>query len=301
MSCYYCAQEGFRMQDQGNCVHCQVAVCVDPSGRYDNAFHGEACVCGCGRLTCEKHLIEHVRNAHSREDGAMCFPALWIAIGGGGIQGGAAIAMRPDRSTPEARHQVTRFLNVVRPGHRALRALAARLPGVAREWSEGWGTPEEPKVVFHAEFFSAAVAETVVAHAADAVGAAAEPLMARSGVPAEMESLAGALDVDFDHLRFALHALVRWRREGGRLESEALHAWLPRDAGPGIASHLARMIEMRRPATGDPERLVRELLMEYRASDSAPGVVVEESGWPAEAKEPFGLDEGQSPHDRPVA
>src|SRR5215218_330720 len=144
MPCYYCAQENLHTDDHGNCTHCQVAVCVNPSGRWDNAFHGEACLCGCGRLVCEMHLLEHVQNAHGRDDGAACFPASWIAVGGGGIHGGAMVALEPGRVAPDPWHEITRFLNVVRPGHQALRTLTDQLPGLAVEWDHEWGRPGEP-------------------------------------------------------------------------------------------------------------------------------------------------------------
>ncbi|HEU0016218.1 MAG TPA: hypothetical protein VFQ45_21240, partial [Longimicrobium sp.] len=172
MPCLYCSEEGFSIGHHGACIHCNSAVCVAPGGRRDRRFHGENCVCGCDGLFCLKHFVAHAQDEHGMADGAACFPRLWTRIGIRGIRGGAALRARVG-SPPEAAHDATEFLNTIRPGHEALRQAARELPGVAREYPE-WGNRGEPKIIFEPAFFNDAVAETVVAQAADAVGAAYE-------------------------------------------------------------------------------------------------------------------------------
>lgn len=262
MPCYYCAQEDFRIDDYGNCVVCQVAVCVNPSGRWDSEFHGEVCICqsgGCGRLVCEKHLLEHAHAEHRREDGSRCFPGLWIAVGGGGVRGGAAMALQPERRyEPERRHDLDRFLNVVRPGHQAMRWVAENFPSLAVAWPGEWGAMDERKVILYPERISRPVAETIAAHAADAMGAAAEPFLDYPGIPPGMADIAKSLNVFPEQLRHSLDALAHWHRDGARLDPEALQPWLPDDAPPGFATRMARAIDERRPE--DPWNLAAELV-----------------------------------------
>lgn len=291
MPCFYCLQEDYDTEDYGSCTLCHLAVCVNPSGRWDNRFHGEPCVCGCGQLVCEKHLLEHARSNHDRDDGAVCFPALWIAVGGGGIRGGSAIALQPTRRyDPAWRDDIDRFLNVVRPGHHAMRILATELPEMAAEWSGRWGDTDEPKVIVNPQFISPSLVVTIIAHAADAVGAASEPLLRYDGIPPGMTHLAEDLGVFPEQLRYSCVALARWHRGASRLEPGAIQPWLPADAPHGFARYLARVIEEQGPRSEHPDALLHALYRRYYGEsyglgDQMPGVSVDEVSWSGRGRE----------------
>ncbi|HWK89201.1 MAG TPA: hypothetical protein VNP72_04375, partial [Longimicrobium sp.] len=264
MGCYYCAQERIETDHRGTCSHCKVAVCTAPSSRFDGEFHAERCECGCGRLVCEKDILKHAREC-SGEDGSQCFPALWIGISGGGLHGGAAVRMDACASNDGPWHQMTRFLNAVRPGHEALRPLTRELPGVAREFAE-WGRADEPKLVFAPEFFNEGVVETVMAHAADAIGRAGAKLRLH---PGRIKPLAEALGLSPMRVGVALGGLAHWHRDGTPLEASSLEPWMPDGSPREVAARLARTLNNRRPQSDDPDMLLRELVMEYRAHGPA--------------------------------
>ena len=130
MSCFYCWEEGQRINEVGTCTECTKQVCVDPSGRADDIFHAEICRCGCDRLVCEPHLRDHAGGHH---DGpSHCFPTLGASLAIPAFVDAVDLWEVGDRDRPSSlpRDEETfedavaawnRFLNAVTPGHRALR------------------------------------------------------------------------------------------------------------------------------------------------------------------------------------
>jgi hypothetical protein len=147
MTCYLCLSEKISgIHGSGNCVECNGNVCTDPSGRADDHFHGEFCMCDCGSLVCEKHMRRHT-NQHGCEP-SDCFPGLVGPIATASLEGAAAmLARRADPRAPSNYVAILRFLNFVTPGHEALRAMTSDMD--AELWRiVDYGFPGDEPMVF---------------------------------------------------------------------------------------------------------------------------------------------------------
>lgn len=170
MDCYLCSNEALSVRAKGLCAVCNQAACSNPSKRHDRVFHGDTCVCGCGKFVCEADIDEHARRKHSGS-APTCFPKI-AAVGSTRMLNLAASVIVSGLPVPDpgtVRH-LNEFLNHISPGSQTLRDERASVAWTLTIDGPEYGRSDRPSVYFTSEFFTRAVMKRLSGLAAETLG-----------------------------------------------------------------------------------------------------------------------------------
>ncbi len=259
MSCYFaygaphqdCARCGY----QANGRTCGFSICTNTCSSPGGRIHGALCGCaGAHGVICYAHWESHAAEQHGVDGtggAAGCFPGATAPITVRALSAGIALVSEErteERITGDEAGSLNEFLNIVTPGHRALRQLLTRLPKSLVRQGGQWA--EETEVLLTPAFFGEAALERVIVLAGRALGVASRK---------DRGTVGGVTRSALTHLHTAtLPEFEAWS-DGtvDRISDAALATWLPRQSRR-TTQHLDYLFSQSGPSAVDD--IVRWLL-----------------------------------------
>jgi hypothetical protein len=180
VTCGFCIQE--KRAPPNSCGLCQFpqcgrAVCTSQCANNQRP-HADWCGCTCGLLICDFHRPAHLLLQHPAQQIGGCFPITTASMSASTIVDASDALGHPTGAGVDAKmaSRLTRFLNVVTPGHDALveRAHGFQTNDYSLDdayWPASDAEPTPPSaVVFAPTFFTAGTLERVLILASAQLG-----------------------------------------------------------------------------------------------------------------------------------